>query len=235
MLKASNVRLNKDCSFGEGGFTVIELVVAALLSLIVMSGIYSVYSSQQKSYIVREQITVMQQNLRAGMVVMTGDIRMAGYVHPFITPAATPGILNTSTNSKLEFTLLADRSENPSPTATALETITYNWVDFDGDGDKDLVKDVHDGTGNKLITENVDWLDFEYIDINDAIIDPSITPDAVMSIQVTMVVKTGKGDPGYTDTNTYANQRKTRSFPPANDNFRRRCLSREIKCRNLNI
>ena len=66
------MRLNK-------GFTLVEILVAIAIAGVVMAGIYSAYSSQQRSYIVQEQVAGMQQNLRASMDLMEREIRMAGY------------------------------------------------------------------------------------------------------------------------------------------------------------
>ena len=60
------------------GFTLIEILVALVLSIIVMAAIYSTFHSQQKSYMVQEQVAAMQQNLRAAMFYMEREIRMAG-------------------------------------------------------------------------------------------------------------------------------------------------------------
>ncbi len=233
MLKENKGILNTVFSFGrEEGFTIIELMVAAALSLIVMTGIYSVYRSQQKSYIVREQVTVMQQNLRAGMVVMTSDIRMAGYVHPNITLVSDPGISNESTSTKLKFTLLANKDDDPEDIAAnqVLETITYNV-----NSDNELIRN-KDGS-DQIIAENIDCLDFVYLDIDGATVNPSSNPTDVKSIQVTMVARTGRGDRDYLDKEVnpeYKNQQGTTIYTPdADDNFRRRVLTREIRCRNL--
>jgi prepilin-type N-terminal cleavage/methylation domain-containing protein len=211
----------------EGGFTIIELMCAAALSLIVMAGIYSVYRSQQKSYIVREQETVMQQNLRAGMVVITSDIRMAGYVHPSVTPAVAAGITSANPTS-LEFTLLEDKTD--APASNGLETISYT-LDVNKLKRTITHSDATDD-GGVIIAENIDWLDFVYLDING---NETATLADIKSIQITMVAKTGRGDPDYVDTNVYTNQQSPPEtiLPAPNDNFRRRKLSREIRCRNL--
>jgi type IV pilus assembly protein PilW len=63
----------------ESGFTLVELLVAMVISLVVMAAIYSTYHSQQKSYLVQEQVAAMQQNLRSAMYNMAREVRMAGY------------------------------------------------------------------------------------------------------------------------------------------------------------
>lgn len=242
MLKVSKGRLTSVLSIGkEEGFTLIELMVAAALSLVVMGGIYSVYQSQSKSYIVREQVTAMQQNLRAGMVVMTSDIRMAGYVYPGVTltGGVNAGILEANQND-IKFRLLKDKN-NPPTSPYDPEAIKYSLLDKDGDGDPDLVKEVDDSGVTQLVAENIDALDFVYLNSEDnpipfPIPDQATTTDPALiikSIQVTMVAKTGRSDPGYKNTNSYKNQQNTEILPAKNDGFRRRVLSREIKCRNL--
>ncbi|MCD6266685.1 MAG: prepilin-type N-terminal cleavage/methylation domain-containing protein, partial [Deltaproteobacteria bacterium] len=63
----------------ENGFTLVELLVAMAISVIVMASIGYVYYTQQKSYVAQEQISAMQQNLRAAMYYMEREIRMAGF------------------------------------------------------------------------------------------------------------------------------------------------------------
>ncbi len=65
---------------GEGGFTLVELLVAIPLGLFVMAGIYHAFRMQQDSYLLQDQVTVMQQNLRGAMHLITQDLLMAGYL-----------------------------------------------------------------------------------------------------------------------------------------------------------
>lgn len=60
------------------GFTLIELMVALAILSIVIAGIYTIYNSQLKSYIVQEQVVDSQQNLRIAMNIISRDIRNAG-------------------------------------------------------------------------------------------------------------------------------------------------------------
>ena len=215
----------------NGGFTLVELLVAMAISLIVMGSIYSVYRSQQKSYIAQEQVAMMQQNLRAGMTMMTRDIRMAGYDPTTVSVAVGITVANSD---ELEV-------ERMNDALTATETIKYSLEDKGPDGDNDLVRD--DGGGSQLVAENIDALNFVYLDQTGTVLDDdgsgNVTTSIpnIRSIQVTMVARTGRVDLGYTDNNTYQNQQDQNIYtPPANDrSFRRRALSREIKCRNLGI
>jgi len=65
------------------GFTLVELMVAMAISLVVMGAIFLTFKSQQDSYVIQEQVSAMQQNLRAAMYMLTRDIQMAGYYTNF--------------------------------------------------------------------------------------------------------------------------------------------------------
>jgi len=67
----------------EQGFTMVELLVAMVLSLIVMGAVFLTFKSQQDSYVVQDQIVATQQNARAAMYLLTRDIQMAGYCTNF--------------------------------------------------------------------------------------------------------------------------------------------------------
>jgi type IV pilus assembly protein PilW len=208
----------------NSGFTLIEIMVATAISLVVMGSIYSVYQTQQKSYIVQEQVAAMQQNLRAGMTMLTRDIRMAGY-DP--TGANNLGI-TAATSNNITFQRRDDAD-------TVTQTITYTLADYGGDGDTDLFRD--DGGGPMLVAENINALDFVYLNASGGVIatpgtDPAAT-SAISAIQVTMVAKTGRGDRGYVNTGVYSNQQPGPPIYTApGDNNRRIALTREVKRRN---
>ena len=63
----------------QEGFTLIEMMVAVVIAGVVMGSVLYTFRSQQSSYAVQEQVAMMQQNLRAAMDYMVGDIQMAGY------------------------------------------------------------------------------------------------------------------------------------------------------------
>jgi len=195
------------------GFTLLELLIAMVLSLILMAAVYSTYYSQQKSYLVQEQLAAMEQNLRAAMFYMERDIRMAG-CDP--TRKAGAGI-TTANAASISFTEDADGDDS-------LATVTYVLNDNDADGDDDLERN------GDLIAENIEVLNFVYLDkdSNDLADDGlGNVKDAaniakIRSVQVTVAARTGIEDPTYTD-------------PAQGDHYRRKALSSNIKCRNLGL
>ena len=200
------------------GFTLAELLVGLFVSGIVMTTILSAYYTQNKSYAVQDQLAAMVQNLRAAMDIMIRETRMAGY-DP--TGNANAGIVAANATS-----LTITEDMNGDGSITGDESITYSLADSDADGDNDLERN------SNLIAENIDALDFVYLDENDA---STTIPSEIRSIQITMVAKTQKRDQGYHDTTTYTNQGGAPIFGPPNDSCRRRRLTAEVKCRNLGL
>jgi len=212
------MRKHHPLKLNNRGFTLAELLVGLFVSGIVMTTILSAYYSQNKSYAVQDQVAAMVQNLRAAIDIMIRETRMAGY-DP--TGTANAGIVAANSTS---LTLTEDIDGDGSITGD--ESITYALADSDGDGDNDLERN------SNLIAENIDALDLVYLDENDS---PTGVLSEIRSIQITMVAKTGKANLGHLDTIVYTNQGGTGIFGPANDSFRRKRLTAEVKCRNLGL
>jgi Tfp pilus assembly protein PilW len=64
------------------GLTLLELLISAAISVIIVGSALSVYLAQHKHMIIQDQISDMQQNVRAGMQELATKIRMAGYNVP---------------------------------------------------------------------------------------------------------------------------------------------------------
>ena len=150
----------------ETGFTLIELLVAMVIAAIVMTSVYSVYYSQQKSYIVQEQVAAMHQNLRAAMTIMEREIRMAG-CNPKGNPSSGAGML-TANSDVIRFK--EDyRGQNPGDepdgfaNVTQEEDISYYLLNGS------LVRDTSPGVSHTseeiedmVIAENISSLNFTY-------------------------------------------------------------------------
>ena len=227
------------------GFTLIELLVAMAISGIVMAGVYSVFYTQQKSSRAQEQVSAMQQNLRAGMYFMMREISMAGYDPPDPTiqpPVGDAGAgINIANVAELEFT--ADHNDdgdcdNIPPGNDPNEKIRYALTnDADGDGIADgspcnLGREIWGG-GLQPVAENIDALNFVYFDASG--VTPPATLADIRSIQITLVARTGRGDPGYTNNTAYRNKQGAVICTAPGDNFRRKSLTCEIRCRNLGL
>ncbi|MDD5207579.1 MAG: prepilin-type N-terminal cleavage/methylation domain-containing protein [Desulfobacterales bacterium] len=212
----------------EAGFTLVELMVSMAIAGIVMATIYSSYYSQQKAYVTQEQVSAMQQNLRAAMYHLERDIRMAGY-----DPTGKAGaMIVAATSASFQFTKDDNNNagdlEPDGDRDDANENITYR---FDA-AQRSIRKD----PGNQAIAENFDALNLIYLDSDGAPTAPA-NVNKIRSIQITLVARTSRPDPGYSDPNVYKNLEGATIFTPAGDNlsFRRKMLRAEIRCRNIGI
>lgn len=168
IIKKEKIFKHAGSRLSEPGFTLVEILVAMVIALVVMAAIYSTYQAQQRTYITQEQVSGMQQNMRAGIYIMTREIRMAGYDPEQsglfgITDVRRYDIdnnLDVTGNSKFEFT--ADLNDNG--TLLALEdkneTISFSLYDPDDDGVTDLAR--NSGAGRQLLGENIEALGFAY-------------------------------------------------------------------------
>ena len=76
------------------GFTLLELLIAILISGVLIQAMYTVYTSSYLSFRKQEQIADAQQNARTAIQVMTRDVVMAGY-----STNLSPGMLFANTTS----------------------------------------------------------------------------------------------------------------------------------------
>lgn len=197
----------------EAGFTLVELMAAMVIAVVVMAGIYSAYYSQQKNATAQEQTAEMRQNLRAGLDLMAREIRMAGY-DP--TQSANAGITAAASNS-ITFT---EDLNGDGDTGDADENITYSLSGMD------LQR------SGQVVAENIDALNFVYLDGSGNV---TANLNDIRAVQITMVARAGKRDPGYKDTASYSNQQGTQILAAQNDSYRRRMLTTSVICRNLGL
>ncbi len=212
----------------EKGFTLIELLVAMAIAAIVMAGIYKVYYSQQKSYLLQDQMAAMQQNLRTAMFFMTREIRMAG-CDP--TRQAGAGFV-TATSNTVRFTEdVRGKGQDDEPdgdTSDPNEDISYYL------SGSQLIRSTP-SSGALPIADNIDALYFVYLDANGAVLSSPVSLGNIRSVVVTVVARTGIGDLGYSDQTSYTDQWGNTIWTAQGDSFRRKVLTTRINCRNLGL
>lgn len=65
------------------GFTLIELMMALVISAILVGGTYSIFITQQRTYVLQGQVVGAQQDARAALIIIARDVRMAGMLTGF--------------------------------------------------------------------------------------------------------------------------------------------------------
>jgi type IV pilus assembly protein PilW len=240
------MQLQQKVRHSNQGFTIVELLIAMVVSLLALGAIYSTFLNQQKSYVVQGETAAMNQNIRAAMFYLQREIRMAG-CDPL--GSASAGIIAANATS-INFT----------------EDVRGNLVGSDSDGVADdpdeNITYALDANNNlvrtdpvnppvvppappvpQTVAQNIDAIDFVYLDgasppnvLNPGGINvPVGSLDQIRSVEVTIVARTGRNTLASKNNNAYFNQRGLQILAPQNDNFSRRRLTAWIKFRNLGI
>ena len=215
------------------GFTLVELLVTLVVSGVVLAGICSTFYSQQTAFLNQEQIIAMQQNLRVAINNMEREIRMAGHDPNGDAGAGIVTANATSIRIAQDLTGNGGTGDPDKDVGDPGENITYSLQDADGDGDMDLVRNDHNGAGIQMIAEDIDALNFVYLNQNGL---PTTLLADIRSVQITVLAKTGLPSRGYVNKTPYQNQQgQTIFIPLSGDHYRRRLLTAEVKVRNLGL
>jgi len=242
----------------RSGFSLVELLVAMAITGVVMAAVFKIYTTQQDSYVLQEQIAEMQQNGRTAKYVMTREIRMVGY-DP--TGSDKFGFLAAG-GSSIRFSMdIEVENGEPDP---AGEVITYSVS-----GNEELLR--NDGSGDLIIVENIKAIGFAYAFDNDG--DGSLDTDAgqviwavdnggiwfdldendngsitaadaqagestgivvnladIRAVKMWILARTGREDKAFADTRTYV---VADQWVDTNDGVRYHLLTTTVKCRNL--
>jgi type IV pilus assembly protein PilW len=224
----------------QQGFTLVELIVAMAIAGIVMGAIYSTYKSQQDSYVTQTHVVEMQQNLRAALYVIGRDIRMAGFnptgitdLAGFVTSLVDGDTTETTDSTNMAFTI-DDDANGAINTDDGDEQIAYR---LDSNRLQKYTYDAVDGWDWRTVAEDIDAVDFVYLDDNGNPLDPATVTNLplIRSVQISLVAKTGRIDKDFPGTPAYNNQQGTEILAATSDNYRRRLLTTEMQCRNMGI
>lgn len=102
------------------GFTMIELMIAMVISLIVVGAAYNVFIESNRNYAVQADITDMQQSARASLEFITREMRNLDSI---------TNIVCTADNSSITFVSIADTGtvSDPNNPGNTLVDSTKSW------------------------------------------------------------------------------------------------------------
>ena len=89
--------------FGQRGLSVVEIMVALVISLVLLAGVYKVYLGSKQSYRLTEGEARLQENGRFAMYFLTRGIRGAGYIGCANLDVVQPNIIVTNPPTDLIF------------------------------------------------------------------------------------------------------------------------------------
>lgn len=221
------------------GFSLTEILVALLLASLLSTGIYKVYISQNKSYVVQERVAEMHQNLRAAMFMMTKEIRLAGY-----NPLGVAGVgIQIASANQFQFTMDITGGEGDGSDNDLDGLIDEEDGESDGDDDDSNEDVTFQLNGSNLVrngnvlAEHVDALDFVYLAADGT---PAANLADIRTVQITLVASADFKDPDYTDNTVYENQQGVTILDMGaqsddDRHKRRKRLTTQIRCRNLGL
>ena len=263
----------------QGGFSLVELMVALVLTFVVSMLIYKAFVTTSVSTEQQDKVLELNQNIRIGLNRIVNDLKMAGYIDPDNPPApGTFGILTAGADTvtfAMDFTGGEDdgidNDEDGNIDGADNDAGLNDGVDNDGDGmvdemdegdetlysdgrvgatlndpnpcngehityslvgDELMRDDLTCGAGNQAIVNNVDALDFVFLDEDDNV---TATLADIRAVEVSLVVRTRSEDYEYVNGNSYTNMQGTEIYKANDDNFRRLLLTARVECRNIGI
>jgi type IV pilus assembly protein PilW len=219
----------------HAGFTLIEIMIAVTISVIITSAMYQIFHSQQRSYLLQDQVAEMQQNLRAGLYMMAREIRSAGFdpnltgSFGFVTDFAppddilAPDINYDTTKNIIAFTM--DSNTGPGVVNKIRdEQVVYRLAN------NQLQRYNAETLVWEVVAVNVDALDFVLVDPNGEV---TTNLANIAAVEISLLVRVGGKDKQYRNTQVYRNKRGQDICPScSNDNYRRRLLSTTVHVRN---
>jgi type IV pilus assembly protein PilW len=235
------MKLKQNFRHSNQGFTLVELMVAMVVSLLALGAIYSTFLNQQKSYVVQGETAAMHQNIRAAMFYLQREIRMAG-----CDPVGVGGFgISTANYNKITFTEDVRGPDAGVPPVPGPPDGYVNDIIAPDVPNEDITYELN-GTNlirtdnslngplgdTQVVAQNIDAIDFVYLDKDGT---PTATLADIRSVEITIVAMTGRNTLASPNNNAYLNQRGFQILVPQIDHFSRRRLTASIKCRNLGI
>lgn len=101
----------------QGGASLIEIMIALVLGLMLTAGMFQIYLSSKQSYRMQDALSLRQENLRYASLLLTRDLRMAGYRGCLRDTGQVKNTLNTPTDFLYNFGLHVQGFEATSGSA----------------------------------------------------------------------------------------------------------------------
>ncbi len=176
------------------GYTLIEVVVALGLSLLTLSAVYSLYVTELKAQIVRENMLDMHQQARVVVDLVSREILMAGYDPRGVNEDSD--LTNNFygiTYDPAQLIIKSDLNGNGTP-SNANESIVFSL---------DSVTHTlrrNTGGGRQPFGENIESFVVQYWDQDG---NPTTVSLSIRQVGITVTARTADPDPNYSDNGGY--------------------------------
>lgn len=238
----------------QSGLTLVELMVALMLFVIVITAIYQTFNFQQEAYMQTESKVNMVQEARAAQFFLARDIKMAGY-DP--TTFARTGFDQADAGA-LSFSMDIAGDGNPAAVEISRFVLTSNTGTYE-DGlcptnmdcrlSREWCANAADCGGMQPLAEGVEAIEFCYIigNLRATTAPTEFERGRITSVIVSLLMRQSYLSRGYENTNVYipasANEELTPIFigdrpdawGPFDDPYRRKLVIFEVKARNMSM
>ena len=177
---------------GNDGFTLAEVVMALGIMLLVLTAIINLFTSLNRTYTTQNVAAGVQQVARAGIDIMTRNIRMAG-LNPLNLNRI--GIIQAEPD-RIRFQYDTNGTGTIGTSTGSSEDISYLL-----NADNKLMRQFRgDSNTNQSLVDNVTDLTFRYLDAQDL---ETNDLDAIRTVEVSLTVEEPAGRDGIL-SRTYA-------------------------------
>jgi len=183
----------------QGGYSLVELMIALVLGLIVISAVFNTYMGSTRSSRFTEGVQKMQENGRFGIATLQRGVRLAGYsefgdIDPFDIANSGPSKIVVRAQQALDC--------NGASTAVTggVAINTYEHVDDDGTIENTIICTGNVGNERMPIVEGVEAMNILWgIDTDDNKVPERYIPYAgnidsmeVIALRVALLVNSGE-------------------------------------------
>ena len=153
------------------GFTLVEVLVALAMTGIVMTVMFTMFRTSQRSYSTQDQVAEMQQNLRVAMSFVSRDVRMSGCgmnLMPDLVPDIQTYYDNQDDGGTAAWNLLLPLSPTNSSTSPDSLDIMYGNVKT-GEYDASITKGMPDASAVIQVDDNGNFEPGDFVVITDGV------------------------------------------------------------------
>ena len=238
----------------ESGFTLVELMLALLLTGITLAVIYKTFTIQRTIYLSQDMVIEVQQNLRAVLGIMVRKIRMVGYdpqkTGQFgfknLPGIGAPDYGRVTSSSGICFYVDINGNgtvdSDPDEQVAFRLNVAQDGTSLDGSPGREpdyVLRRYSTGTVKwQPMAENIEALNFVYLDEEGKPIPEDSLASRladIRSVQIAIVGRTKRQEKNYKNYTIFRNLQNQIIFSAPGDGYRRRMVTATVRCRNLGI
>lgn len=176
------------------GFTLVEVIFALGLSVVTVGAIYTIYLTQIRNQVVREDILDMQQHARAALDVISRELKMAGYDPRGVNRDDNPSNdFDGVTYDPSRLVIKTDLNGNGLP-SDSNESIVFSY------DSRTRTLRRNTGGGRQSLGEHIQTFAVAYFDRDGR---PTIESQKIRQIEITLTARTLRPDPRYLHNKGY--------------------------------